>query len=141
METCGVYPWGFSVFLSRPSSGPPRKILNQAQLDALPAPSTRLLCLALLLCVHWPSRGEDLGLFEKQADIGQTGLAGSAIFDSTNSSYLITGGGENMWGTTDAFHFVWTQVSSNFSLKAGIEWLGTGGNPHRKACLVIRQSL
>jgi Tol biopolymer transport system component len=32
-------------------------------------------------------------------------------------------------------------MSGDVSLAADIEWLGTGGNPHRKACLLIRQSL
>ena len=46
-----------------------------------------------------------------------------------------------MWFTNDAFHFVWTRVSGDFALRAAIEWLGAGGNPHKKACLVARQSL
>jgi hypothetical protein len=36
---------------------------------------------------------------------------------------------------------VWKKVSGNFELRAGIEWLGTGGNAHRKACLLVRQTL
>src|SRR5439155_4124669 len=80
-------------------------------------------------------------LFEKEGDIGQPSHAGSTIFEPGGHSFVIAGGGENMWFTNDAFHFVWTRVSGDFSLQAAIEWLGTGGNPHRKACLVARQSL
>lgn len=46
-----------------------------------------------------------------------------------------------MWFTNDAFHFVYRRVSGDFSLAAAIEWLGAGGNDHRKACLVARQGL
>jgi hypothetical protein len=46
-----------------------------------------------------------------------------------------------MWSTNDAFHFNWVPVSGDFELSAAISWLGTGGDPHRKACLLARQSL
>jgi hypothetical protein len=46
-----------------------------------------------------------------------------------------------MWSTNDAFHFVWKKVSGDLSLAADIRFLGQGGDPHRKACLVIRQDL
>jgi Tol biopolymer transport system component/regulation of enolase protein 1 (concanavalin A-like superfamily) len=46
-----------------------------------------------------------------------------------------------MWFTNDAFHFVWKEMSGDFTLTADVRWPGTNGNPHRKACLVIRQSL
>jgi hypothetical protein len=46
-----------------------------------------------------------------------------------------------MWSTNDAFHFVWTQVSGDVAVTAAIEWVGTGGNAHRKACLLVRQGL
>jgi hypothetical protein len=46
-----------------------------------------------------------------------------------------------MWSTNDAFHFVWTRVSGDLALVADIEWPTTTGHPHRKACLVVRQSL
>jgi hypothetical protein len=46
-----------------------------------------------------------------------------------------------MWFTNDAFHFTWKQMSGDFALKAGIQWLTSGGNAHRKACLLVRQTL
>ncbi len=80
-------------------------------------------------------------MFTGQGDIGSVGKAGSATFDAAESAYRVTGGGENMWFTNDALHFAWTRVSGNFALSAAIEWLGTGGNAHRKACLIVRQGL
>ena len=46
-----------------------------------------------------------------------------------------------MWSTNDAFHFVWMKVSGDLSLSADISLIGTNGNAHRKACLIVRQSL
>jgi TolB protein len=82
-----------------------------------------------------------LGIFEDHGDLGAVGLAGSVECDPAHGTYLVTGGGENMWFGKDAFHFVWKRVSGDVSLAADIRWIGTGGNPHRKACLIIRQSL
>ncbi len=85
---------------------------------------------------------ENLGLFESQSEVGKPSKTGAVVFDSTAQAYEVAGGGANMWGTNDDFHFVWKRLSGNASLAADIEGLGTGnGDPHRKACLLIRQSL
>jgi hypothetical protein len=60
---------------------------------------------------------------------------------NASGAYVVSGGGENMWFTNDAFHFVWKRVSGDFDLQAAIQWRDSGGNAHRKACLMIRQSL
>jgi Tol biopolymer transport system component len=83
----------------------------------------------------------DLGLFEGQGDVGNVSKAGSVTFDAKNESYRVAGGGANIWFTNDAFHFVWKRMAANFALNAGVEWPGAGGDPHRKACLMVRQDL
>lgn len=86
-------------------------------------------------------QSSDLGLFSNQNDIGGVHKAGSVKFDSARGAYEVAGGGENMWFNTDAFHFVWKKMSGDLSIAANIHWVGTEGNEHRKACLIIRQSL
>ncbi|RPJ27938.1 MAG: hypothetical protein EHM35_13945, partial [Planctomycetaceae bacterium] len=68
-------------------------------------------------------------------------MPGSVAHDAGPQSYLVAGGGENMWFGEDALQFVWKRMSGDVSLAADIRWIGTGGNAHRKACLLIRQSL
>jgi dipeptidyl aminopeptidase/acylaminoacyl peptidase len=46
-----------------------------------------------------------------------------------------------MWFDKDAFHFSWKQASGDISLMSDVVFLGAGTEPHRKACLMIRQSL
>jgi TolB protein len=46
-----------------------------------------------------------------------------------------------MWTTRDAFHYVWKKASGDLALTADVAFVGDGADPHRKACLVIRQSL
>jgi hypothetical protein len=82
-----------------------------------------------------------LGQFDQHGDVGDVRHKGTVEYDPGAQSYLVTGGGENMWANTDAFQFVWKRLSGNFSLAADIQWIGTGGNAHRKACLLIRQGL
>lgn len=103
--------------------------------------TTIFLLLSVLLSGPVSSQEKKLGLFEKNADIGPVKMPGSVEYDEAKQTYTIAGGGENMWATTDAFHFVWKRVSGDLALAADIRFLGTGGNAHRKAVLIIRQSL
>jgi TolB protein len=82
-----------------------------------------------------------LGIFEKQADVGRVLHPGSVSFDPATRLYTVAGSGENMWSTQDGFHFGWKKASGDLALTADISFLGQGGAPHRKACLMIRQSL
>ncbi len=99
-------------------------------------------CSALLLFVGpLAAQGSKLGLFERNSDIGAVKLQGSVEYDEAAKTYTVAGSGENMWSTTDAFHYVWKRVSGDVAIAADIRFIGSGGNPHRKACLIIRQSL
>jgi TolB protein len=82
-----------------------------------------------------------LGIFEEHADIGATPKPGSATYNTATSEYRVTGGGANMWAGVDAFHFVWKKVTGDFDLSTVVNFAGTGAEDHRKAALVVRQSL
>jgi Tol biopolymer transport system component len=97
------------------------------------------LILAYAVPMMGQSAGGPLGIFEGQCDIGTVLHPGSAHLDA--GGYVVTGSGENMWFRTDAFHYVWKKMSGDVALEAGINFPQEGKNPHRKACLVIRQSL
>jgi TolB protein len=79
--------------------------------------------------------------FSGQSDVGGPGRVGGTWYDPVLERYMIRGGGSNMWFTHDAFHFAWTRWEGELVLEASIEWPQSGGDPHRKACLMIRQSL
>jgi TolB protein len=81
------------------------------------------------------------GFFTGQQDVGACAQPGSATCDTAQTTYTVAGGGENMWFTNDAFHFVWKQVSGDVVVSAKIAFQGSGGNAHRKACLLVRQGL
>ena len=110
--------------------------------------STRLLApmcalsmvMALGVVVALPQTN-DLGIFTNEGSVGTTPPGCKAHYDSAKGEYTITGGGANMWAATDAFYFVWKQVSGDVTLTADIQWVGTSTAEHRKAVLMVRQSL
>lgn len=82
-----------------------------------------------------------VGRFEAGADVGRVEIPGGVAYDEQMGVYRITGAGENMWFATDAFHFVYRKLSGNVRLASDIAFEGEGKNPHRKAVLMLRQSL
>jgi TolB protein len=111
----------------------------------------KLVCeggLAILLIASWAGFAEPqeatsarLGVFESSGDVGTVLHPGSVDYDAAKRTYTIAGSGENMWFARDAYHFVWKKVSGDVALSADIAFVGSGGNAHRKAVLMIRQSL
>jgi hypothetical protein len=83
----------------------------------------------------------DLGIFTNEGSVGQTPPGSKARYDASKSEYRITGGGANVWGAADAFYFVWKRASGDVTLTAEIHWVGTSAAEHRKAVLMVRQSL
>lgn len=81
------------------------------------------------------------GLFASHQEVGRCARAGSVSYDEAQQRYTVSGGGANMWFTNDAFHFVWRKFSGDVSLSARIAFPNAGGNAHRKACLLLRESL
>ena len=83
----------------------------------------------------------DLGIFTAESSIGQTPPGCAAHYDTAKGEYRITGGGQNIWGTGDDFYFVWKKMSGDISLTADVGFTETSATEHRKAVIMIRQSL
>src|SRR3989454_7789108 len=88
-----------------------------------------------------PAAGQELGEFEAHGDVGDVKQPGSVRFDAKSREYRVTGGGENMWGTKDAFHYVWRRLSGDLALTADVSFPEAQGQPHRKAGWIVRQGL
>ena len=87
------------------------------------------------------SHPSPLGIFEDHGDVGTILHAGTATFDTAKSAYAVTGSGWDMWFGEDDFHFVWKKVSGDVAISADIAFVGEKGNNHRKAVVMIRQTL
>ena len=82
-----------------------------------------------------------VGIFEGHQDVGEVRHAGAVAYDGAAKTYTLSGSGTNMWFTSDAFQFAWKKAAGELALAADVAFLGNGTDPHRKACLMIRQSL
>jgi TolB protein len=104
-----------------------------------------LVCTCMVVCampcLARAQTNAATGVFEDHADVGTVLHPGSLEVDPSGRTYTITASGENMWLAADAFHFVWKKVSDDVSLTADIAFANTGGNEHKKAVLMFRQSL
>jgi len=95
----------------------------------------------LSICFVQLSGAQSLGILAGHSDVGTVLHAGSAAYDSSNNAYTLTGSGENMWATVDAFQFAWKKISGDVEVSADVSFLNSGGNEHKKAVLMLRQSL
>ncbi|MBS3771787.1 MAG: hypothetical protein KGY69_16165, partial [Bacteroidales bacterium] len=83
----------------------------------------------------------DKNIFPDNQDIGKVQKQGNLQYDSKDQLYHITGGGENVWSTRDAFHYAWREMEGDFILRARVRFKGSGDHPHRKSGWMIRESL
>jgi hypothetical protein len=97
---------------------------------------------ALVLCLAFPliSIAQE-GVFESQGDVGTVLHKGFVEYISSTRSYRVTGSGANIWAAEDAFQFAWKKMSGDVTITADIAFPNAGGDPHKKAVLMIRQSL
>jgi len=103
-------------------------------------PDVRKLLLACLLAASAFAQNENLGSFTNSNDIGAPPLKGAAAFDPATGRYEITGTGADIWGKADQFHYVWREMSGNFTISATAKFV-TEGIGHRKAVIMLRKTL
>ncbi len=85
--------------------------------------------------------GDGLGIFTDEGSVGITPPGCKAHYDPATGEYRITGGGANIWDAVDAFYYVWKKASGDMTLTADVQFLGASAANHRKAVVMIRQSL
>jgi len=82
-----------------------------------------------------------LGQFEGRGDVGAPQIAGASAYNPLSQDYALSAAGVNMWAQKDEFHFVWKRMKGDFILQARVQFQGQGVDPHRKAGLIIRNTL
>jgi TolB protein len=105
------------------------------------APNRSILLLALYAGSSGLTQTPDLGVFTNAGSVGKTPPGCAARYDTAKGEYRITGGGANIWYASDAFYFVWKEMTGDLTLSADVEWVGSSAVGHRKAVLMVRQNL
>ena len=81
-----------------------------------------------------------LGAFSQATDVGEVSRPLEASHEPATGVYTLSAGGENIWGSHDAFGFVWKSVRGELAFGTRVE-IASGGHAHRKAGIMLRQSL
>lgn len=87
-----------------------------------------------------PIRQHELGIFAGSTDIGPA-LRGATAYDAASDTYRISGGGADLWGAADAFHFDWKMWDGDGAIQADVAFPPGTHPPNEKAVLMFRQSL
>ncbi len=83
-----------------------------------------------------------VGVFENHRDIGTVAARGSTDYDENTGEYRVRGSGWDIWGQSDGFHYVYSQVTGDFTLRAKVRIENEGSTTEwAKAGLMVRQSL
>ncbi len=93
-----------------------------------------------IMVTSQPTQPGHYGLFSGQSDIG-VGYPGNVTYNPYTGVFQLSGGGADIWGTSDAFHLAWVKFQGDAALSADIEFPANVPSPLAKAVLMFRQSL
>jgi len=100
------------------------------------------VCLAIALSATVGMLGATpVGQFTDHGDVGAPKIAGSAAYDAASQEYTLSCGGVNIWGASDEFQFAHRKLKGDFIVRARVEFVGQGTDPHRKIGWMARASL
>src|SRR6476620_5495641 len=100
--------------------------------------STLLVAFVLIALTAFSQKSADP--LTNHIDIGNPKLKGETLFNSTDQSYKLKGGGYNIWGNRDEFQYAYTTLRGNFMLTANVKLAGVGKEEHRKIGWMVRTS-
>ena len=119
----GTVPFAFSSpFAGLAVTSHDTSVLNQAMFDQV---TTTTVSTLPPPCQH--------------SDVGATGVAGSATYGQ--GQFVVKGAGADIWGTADAFHFVYRPLQGDGQIIARTQGLEDIAGPFAKAGVMIRETL
>jgi len=75
--------------------------------------------LALLLAGCNQEAG-DAGVFSHNQDVGDCKIPGTLEYNAGDSTYIISGSGDNIWFGSDDFHFAWFRNKKDVTVRSNI---------------------
>lgn len=79
-------------------------------------------------------------MLEGSSDIGSAQKGASAV-DPAAHGYRLSGGGDDVWGTADAFRYTWRRISGDATIAADVHLDAPATYRLAKGMLMFRQSL
>jgi TolB protein len=102
---------------------------------------SRIILIFSIVMIVSCTKTTDYGIFTRSADIGNPKVKGSIVYEHQSGEYRLSGGGENIWGERDEFHFMYNEIEGDFILSARVKFIGNGVNGHRKLGIMVRETL
>ncbi len=101
------------------------------------------IAIMSLLTFTLPGFGQtkNLGLFSENADIGNPLLKGNTVYNENDQTYLLSGGGNNIWFREDQLQFLYKKIKGDFIIRATAKFIGKGVAGHRKIGIMVREDL
>lgn len=84
-----------------------------------------------------------IGALDGHLDIGNlvNGNLGDVKYDAATKTYNVSGSGDDIWNTADAFHFAYKKMTGAFEAEAEYQIMTIGEATWTKAGLMVRDSL
>jgi TolB protein len=98
----------------------------------------QLLLLALLTLSISVKAQNTVGIFDSHVDVGPVLTKGTASYDNSLRTYIITGSGENIWFKKDELHFAYKKMKGDFMVTTQPSLVGKGTDAHRKSGWMAR---
>ena len=86
-------------------------------------------------------KSNDLGVFDFFTAIGNPEKTGELQYDPIAQEYTMSGSGINMWANSDQFQYAFNSIRGDFIVRAHVEFVGQGVDPHRKIGWIVRNDL
>lgn len=99
-----------------------------------------VIVLILINSISMMVQSQPVGIFTTHGDIGNPKVKGTVVYNASDQSYSLKGGGYNIWFNRDEFHYAYRKVKGDFLLTANLKLLGNGKDPHRKIGWMVRAS-
>lgn len=98
-----------------------------------------VLCLFTAYSVS--AQKTQVGDFVAHLDVGAPKVPGNTTYSKKDKSYIISGGGYNIWFNRDEFQYAFNKLRGDFTLTANFAFVSEGKEAHRKMGWMIRSSL
>ena len=99
-----------------------------------------IILLLSLIINNASAQNTQVGVFQANSDIGNPKKTGSSLYNPSDQSYTLKGGGYNIWFERDEFHYLFNKIKGDFILTANFEFVGKGTSAHRKTGWMVRES-
>ena len=83
----------------------------------------------------------EASLFADHTAIGEHKRPAAFAYDAARDAYTLGAAGANIWARRDDFIYAWKKATGDVAFSSEIDFVGASKEPHRKACLMIRQAL